>query len=501
MSCAYSQNSPSVVRQWNTVLLNQALANSMPSQILSRSIMILNTAMYDTWACYNDVALGTRFSYFYRRPAAERTIENMNIAISFAAYRVMADLFPTSLNSSTLLMQNFGYNISDFSENIQTPIGLGNRIARVILEYKHYDGSNQLGSIHPGNYSDYTFYQPVNPATNLVDINHWQPQNITNGTQSFILSHWGLIHTFTGVKVNFTAPPLYPSPEFTDQLIHMINISGALNDTHKMVAEFWNVGPNAEGIIGIWLGFAHYVSNRDNYTLGNDTQMFYILGNALHDVAILTTYHKRKYDYVRPITAIRHVFNNISVSSWGGPGAGSMLILGNTWTPYLQTPPSPEYFSDHSAYSAACAEVLIRFTGNDYLNYSFFFANGSSMIEPGMTPSSVLVLNYTSFSQAANDAAISRRYAGVNFLKSDLDARTTGRLIGHIAYLKSMEYISGIVNTTTTFSTNVTINDPNPFPNITVSGNEVINTATVANSASLIHINLFLTILLIFIFF
>ena len=51
---------------------------------------------------------------------------------------------------------------------------------------------------------------------------------------------------------------------------------------------------------------------------------------------------------------------------------------------------------------------------------------GSSKIEPGAVPATDLTLSWATFSEAADQAGISRRYGGIHFEQGDLDARVDG---------------------------------------------------------------------------
>src|SRR5262249_16948342 len=52
--------------------------------VISRTLSIVITAMYDAWAAYDDKALGSRFGGRLRRPASERTLENKSTAIAYS---------------------------------------------------------------------------------------------------------------------------------------------------------------------------------------------------------------------------------------------------------------------------------------------------------------------------------------------------------------------------------------------------------------------------------
>ncbi len=133
--------------------------------------------------------------------------------------------------------------------------------------------------------------------------------------------------------------------------------------------------------------------------------------------------------------------------AWSGPYRGSGLIDGTTWLPYqpstFPTPPFPEYSSGHSNFSAAGAEILRLFTRRDIFGASVQIAAGSSNVEPGAVPARPLALSWATFSEAADQAGLSRRYGGIHFEQGDLDARLTGRLAARRAWAKAQAYFQG----------------------------------------------------------
>src|SRR5215468_8127315 len=124
------------------------------------------------------------------------------------------------------------------------------------------------------------------------------------------------------------------------------------------------------------------------------------------------------------------------VRAWAGPYQGTKLIDGAAWFPYqpatFPTPPFPEYSSGHSSFSAAGAEILRLFTHHDRFGGSVTFPAGSSRVEPAAVPTSDLTLSWATFSEAANQAGVSRRYGGIHFEQGDLDVRATGRIAGRL---------------------------------------------------------------------
>jgi hypothetical protein len=77
-------------------------------------------------------------------------------------------------------------------------------------------------------------------------------------------------------------------------------------------------------------------------------------------------------------------------------------------------------------------------TGSDRLGASVTFESGSSRIEPGITPESPVTLSWSTFTEAADEAGISRRYGGIHFELADLVGRATGRLVARKAWTRGL---------------------------------------------------------------
>ena len=121
---------------------------------------------------------------------------------------------------------------------------------------------------------------------------------------------------------------------------------------------------------------------------------------------------------------------------------------GSHWIPYqpvtFPTPPFPDYVSGHSTYSAAAAKILELWTGSDRFGDSVTLPAGSSKIEPGTTPAHAITLRWEAFTDAADEAGISRRYGGIHFRAADLAGRLLGRVVAFAAWQKAQTYLQGI---------------------------------------------------------
>jgi len=301
---------------------------------------------------------------------------------------------------------------------------------------------------------------PLDPST-VHDANRWQPLTYVDGTGNlvtpgFVAAHWQRVRPFSmasGAELRSpTGPARFGSPEFVAQARELVELSAALTDEQKMIAEYWADGPHSELPPGHWNLFGQQVAYRDRtgsseHDLDLAVKLFFALTNALFDASCCAWDNKVAFDSVRPITAIRWLFDGEQVTAWGGPGRGTQRIAGESWFPYqpttFPTPPFAEYSSGHSTFSAAGAEILRLFTGSDRFEGSVTFRRGSSRVEPGLVPANDLTLTWATFSDAADQAGMSRRYGGIHFRQADLDARLAGRAVGRRCWSRAGTYFAG----------------------------------------------------------
>lgn len=452
--------------QWDSAALQGIRDAKLGAPVVARALAIVHTCMYDAWAAYDGQAVGTQLRDALRRPASERTLANKTQAISYAAYKALVDVLPVDTNSVYIpLMKELGYDPSDISTDIETPTGIGNVACAAVLEYRHHDKSNQLGDLAQGPYSDWTGYvshntpSPVPARAAPIDPNHWQPLTYVNSTgdlmtQRFVGAQWPQVTPFAlGRGDEFRAltadfgPATYGSKEYQEQAEELVALSAGLTDREKMISEYWNDGLNTEQPPGHWAMFAQFVSQRDHHGLDDDVKMFFVLSNAIFDAGIAAWDAKREYDSVRPVTAVPLLFRGKTICAWGGPGRGTVEMDGSRWLPYQEatspTPPFPEYVSGHSAYSAAAARILELFTGSDRFADAVTLPAGSSKIEPGVTPVNPITLRWETFTDAANEAGMSRRYGGIHFRAADLAGRALGRTVASKVWQKAESYFDG----------------------------------------------------------
>jgi hypothetical protein len=440
--------------RWNDVLLELVRTSRLGPPIVARAIGEVHTCGFDAWTAYDDVAVGTQLGATLRRPPAERTPQNKQKAFSYGEYRCLLDLFPAQSNFLRAQMIGFGFDPDDASTNPDTPQGVGNLAAAAVIGFRHHDGSNQLGDLNPGPYTDYTGYLPVNDPDHINDPNRWQPLRFSDAQGGFVMPgfiapHWENVVPFSlesASQFRPGPPQRWRSLGYVAQALEIVGLDATLDDRGKMIAEYWADGPRSELPPGHWTLFAEFVSRRNGHTFDEDVKMFFTVGNAVFDAGIGCWETKRFYDSERPITAIRFLFKGRRIPQTV-PFKGVKLVKGEDWLPYQPltfiTPPFPEYTSGHSTFSAAAAEVLKRFTGDDALGAAVTFPAGSGRLEPGFAPKRDVTLKWATFSEAADQAGLSRRLGGIHFVEGDFRGRAMGRKIGCTVWQKAQTYING----------------------------------------------------------
>src|SRR5262249_47697802 len=177
-----------------------------------------------------------------------------------------------------------------------------------------------------------------------------------------------------------------------------------------------------------------------------DVKMFFAMHNASFDAGIVAWHVKRKYNGVRPITAIRFTKKGQIIRAWGGPGQPTKNIPGEKWSPYNPgtnlTPPFPGYFSGHSVFSRSSATVLSLFTDSDDFGFSTVLPTGFGRVEPNI-PRVPTTFFYATFSGAAEEAGLSRLYGGIHFEDDNTAGQHVGYLIGVQAWAKALTYFNG----------------------------------------------------------
>jgi hypothetical protein len=425
--------------------------------VVSRTLAIWATAMFDAWAAYDAQAVGTRLGAKLRRPEAERSLENKKKAISYASYESLVFVYPESEAWLKEQMVALGYDPRVVSEDLTKPEGIGHIAAREVINYRRNDGANQFGN-EPGSdgkpYSDYTYYKPINTPQEVKDIDRWQPITFTlpNGdkvTPGFLTPHWYRVKPFALDSSSQFRPGPPPNSK-TDmatlrrEAAQVLQYNATLTKEQKAVVEFMRDGPKSTGQSGHWLRFAQDVSRRDKYNIDQDVKFYFAVANVAFDAFISCWETKRFYDSSRPWTLIRHFYKGQKIKGWAGPAGGVREMPGEEWHPYSPenfiTPPFPGYTSGHATVSGAAAKTIELFTGTD----KYDFAEKRPHCElTEKVAGEMITIDLPTWSKTAEMAAVSRAMGGYHIPVDNDVGLKVGREIAVWSWPKYEAYFKG----------------------------------------------------------
>jgi hypothetical protein len=170
-----------------------------------------------------------------------------------------------------------------------------------------------------------------------------------------------------------------------------------------------------------WNRIARTVAAARGLDPWQQARLFGLLNIALADGYVSSFETKYHFNYWRPVTAIREADTDGNPNTSADP----------TWTPLVATPPVPDHDSAHSVEGGAAAAVLRQVFGTDRIG----FATCSLTLPPGSTctDASPALRQYRSFSQAADENALSRILVGFHFRNAAEKGIEHGRKIGNHA--------------------------------------------------------------------
>jgi membrane-associated phospholipid phosphatase len=272
-------------------------------------------------------------------------------------------------------------------------IAVGQAVASQLLAARSADGANvtpppYIPGTQPGD------YQLTPPNFAPADFTQW-PQ----------------VTPFALERANEFRPD--PPPALTSglytEVFNEVKSLGFINSTTRtaeqtQIGQFWN-----GNIQDFWNEIAQTAALQRHLNLENSARLFALLNISLADTAIAFFEAKYTYNFWRPVTAIRLADTDGNPQTDPDP----------TWLPLgTKTAPDPSYPGAHSAISKAGATVLGFYFGNRFA----FDVTSESLA--GVTR------HFTSFSAAAEEAGLSRIFAGQHFRTDHIAGKDLG---GHVA--------------------------------------------------------------------
>ncbi|MCU1298985.1 MAG: haloperoxidase [Acidobacteriaceae bacterium] len=385
---ASSAQSVNPVMEWNrTLLVIVRTPGAQPPTIHStRSFAMLHAAIYDA---INNID-GTFSPYIVRLPDVSRHA-SQSAAADQAAHDVLVALYSAFQPTLDAELQQDLAQIAD-GQNKSDGIAIGQSVAAQILLLRSNDGSAvALPPFVPGNQPG--AYQLTPPNFAAADFTQW-PQ-----VTPFALAR--------ADEFRPGPPPALTSDEYT-RVFDEVKRVGFINSTTRtpeqtVIGMFWN-----GNIQDFWNEIAQTAALRQHLNLARSARLFALLNISLADTVIAFFDAKYTYQFWRPVTAVEMAGTDGNPSTEPNP----------TWLPLsTKTAPDPAYPGAHSAVSAAAAEVL-----GFYFGQQFAFDVTSESLA-GATR------HFTSFSAAAQEAGLSRIYAGQHFRSDHVAGKVLGRQV------------------------------------------------------------------------
>jgi hypothetical protein len=380
------------VLDWNATHLQAIRTASTNPPRASRQMAMVNLAMYDA-------INGLNRSYWpYAITQTGPAGASKEAAASAAAKTVLDSLYSGNATVLAIINTQFTASLLAIPDTQAKPDGVnwGVQVGNAILDLRANDG-----------------WDVVLPYTPGTQPGQWRPTPPANAAA--LLPNWGNVTTFGIIKSSvFTSqpPPKLETSLYATEF-NQVKDLGSLNSTTRTaneteIARFWSDGGGTETPPGHWMHIASNVSQARALTIDENARLFALLGMAVADSGIACWDEKYRFNYWRPITAIREADTD-------GNAATSQDAA---WTPLITTPPFPECTSGHSTFSRASAAILAQFLGTD----SVAFSTTSDGLA-GVTR------NYSSFSAAADEAGASRVYGGIHFTTACVAGQMCGQMI------------------------------------------------------------------------
>jgi PAP2 superfamily len=185
-------------------------------------------------------------------------------------------------------------------------------------------------------------------------------------------------------------PPPYsedPASAFYKEAQEVYQLSNQATQEQRQFALYWADDPGKTPTpAGHWVYITTDLLKARKATLAQAAETYARLNIAMADAFIASWHTKYTLNLLRPVTFVQ-------------------LVIDSNWTPALMgTPPFPEYPSGHSVQSSAAAVVLAHAFGAD----TGFTDNTHN--DRGWGPRT-----FKNFKAAADEAALSRLYAGIHY--------------------------------------------------------------------------------------
>jgi hypothetical protein len=402
-----------MVIQWNDAVREAIRVAATPATSASRIMAITHAAVYDA------VNALDRTHEVFLVDAIAHPQASREAAVAAAAHRVLVNFYSAQVGTLDAKLTASLATITDGKAE-DDGVALGRYVADQILALRQNDGS---GVVLP-------------PYTGNTAVGQWRPTPPAN--LPGLAPHWPDVTPFamtSGNQFRPAPPPALTSAEYTAAFNEVKELGSLTSATRTAdqtaIARFWLNAAGTATPIGHLNLMAQVAAQQEGNTLEENARLFAGLNIAMADAVISCWDAKYEYNFWRPQTGIREADLDDNPDTVADP----------VWTPLFATPAHPSYTSGHTSNSGAAAAVLAAFFGTD--NIEFTLAS--------QHPSFPATRSYASFSQAAEESAVSRMYGGIHWNFDNNVGLDAGNAIGQYVmanFLRPVEReaAAGVVN-------------------------------------------------------
>jgi hypothetical protein len=396
-----------VATAWMNQLYDGLRVSGQAPTVASRTIAYAGVALYEAVVpgMPDHRSLAGQLNDLPAMPALPKGAHYWPAVANTAVAAVLRNLFASSAQAVSDVDAleasiEAGFTISQAT--LDRSITRGNDIATAILAWAATDGFSV--------YNNCAYTVPVGPGA-------WEPT-----PTGFLAPHqpcWGKLRTFAlayAAECISLPPTAYSetvNSKFYNEVVEIQNFVDAQDPTQIEIAQFWSDGPSQTGTPpGHWVSILEQVLIDQGATLDVAAEGLARVGIAMADAFIACWDMKYYYNLLRPITYIQ------AASGLNDPTWTTCVGIGGVGN--IPTPNFPEHPSGHSVESGAAAEVLTDLFGTVAFTDDTHAALG------------LPARSFNSFREAADEAAVSRMYAGIHFRPSCERGVEQGRCIGNI---------------------------------------------------------------------
>jgi PAP2 superfamily len=378
---------PDQVVEWNQELQKVLVApGAQPASIHpTRTLAITQIAVYD--AVNGILRRGEPLVVDAHGPRGA----SPDAAAAAAAHTALDALLPTQQPAIDAFFQASLVQLGA-GERVERGLRFGERVADAVLTARANDGAAVTApAFTPGaGPGEYQLTPPAFAPAAFTQTSHVAP---------FVLER--------ASQFRPAPPPALTSPRYAADFSEVHSL-GELNSTTRTadqttIGKFWGAAP----IWIVWNQIADQAALGFGNSLAQNARLFALLDTTLGDGAIALYDAKYAYHRWRPITAI-------TALDQGNPNAAP----DPNWLPLANTANDPSYPGAHAEFSQAATTVLQDFFGTDVFSFSL------------TSPSVGIRRDFTSFSQAADEASASRIFAGQHFRYDEDAGQALGAQVG-----------------------------------------------------------------------